>query len=346
MKKNICGIIIFISLCLVFFSGCVNVSGNIIATNNTNDSVDYKLLFVQDGQIFLSDQQGLNAENISKNGKENFSPFWGDKGSTVLFIAKQDDYYEVRQNNISQNKSDLLWGSKKEPREVNISPDRRWLIYAEEKACFLFDIENKKAVRISDNCEAISWSASDKKILYLANNKLYWRDFNVSAELGQTNEASDREMKSPIFLDATTIIFEAKNLDSNPATYDLYQLSINNKQISRLTNLNFSQHADVSLQLSPDNSKMLYSFSAVSAPNTETWLVTLANPDLSKKVLDNAHKIIWNQQSDGYYFVQDDLDENNQIVHNIYQVSKDGLNKKKIIANADNPVYFYDVLSK
>ena len=340
MKKNICGIILFFCFSL-FYSGCLPLPQNNNVPDKTENLADKKLLFVQDGQIFLSDQQGLDAENISDNSKENFSPLWGAKGNTVLFIAKQDDYYEVWQNNISQNESDLLWGSKKEPRAVNISPDRRWLIYAEEKACFLFDIEYKKAVRISDNCEAISWSVQDKKILYLANNKLYWRDFNVSAQVGQANEASDREMKSPIFLDATTIIFEAFNQDSSPATYDLYQLSINNNQTSRLTNLNFSPHDNVSLSLSPDNSKMLYSFSSASAPNTETWLVALANPDLSKKVLDNAQKIIWNQQSDGYYFSQDDLDENNQIVHNIYQVSKDGLNKKKIVANADNPVYFY-----
>lgn len=316
--------------CVIFFSGCLPATQtniNVEPTYNENRT----LLFTRDGQIYAAEPDGKNEINISDNNKENFSPLWVTTGKEVLYISSLNGYYEVRQKNLPTGEENLLWGSKAAPKFINLSQDKAWLVYAEENGCYLFNKEEKKASRISEECSAVSWAFKKKRFVLSAGNKLYLYEFNIKQDLSEPKEIFNSEARAPIFLDDNNIIFEAQDPDANPASLDIHKLSLQDNSLTQITDLNFPSHENVSLQLSPDKQKIAYSFAE------ETWLIMVESPELAKQVLQNAEELIWNESSDGFYYVSSVVDENNEIGHNIYSATKDGLNKKRIIANASSP---------
>jgi len=316
-------------LLLIFlFTGCQDTTDNNIPL--AADKVE--LIFVKDNQITGSDSSGQGIVNLSLNNRINFAPLWIEKGSNILFISELNGFYEVWQKNILTAEKELLWGSKKKPQFINVSPDSLWLTYSEEQACFLLNIKEKKASRISDNCQSLSWAPKDKALVFATTDKLYRRSFNVKIELDATQEIYTSVVKSPIFLDNQNLAFVAANPDTNPTTYDLYTLSLSDKNLSRLTSLYFPTADSVAMQLSPDKKNIMANF------NNHIWLVTLSEPKLAKEVLANAEQAVWNSTSDGFYYSVSEVDENNEMVHNIYRASLNGLNKEKIISAAENPV--------
>lgn len=316
-------------LLLVFlFTGCQETTNNNIPL--AADKVE--LIFVKDNQITGSDSSGQGIVNLSMNNKINFAPLWIKKGSTILFISELNGFYEVWQKNIISGESELLWGSKKKPQFINASPDSLWLTYSEEQACFLLNIKEKKASRISNNCQSFAWAPKDKALVFVTTDKLYRRSFNVKTELDAAQEIYAGAIKSPIFLDDQNLALVTANPDTNPTTYDLYKLSLSDKNLSRLTSLYFPAADNVEMQLSPDKKNIMANF------NNHVWLVTLTEPNLAKEVLANAELAVWNGTSDGFYYSASAVDENNEMVHNIYRASLNGLNKEKIISQAENPV--------
>ncbi|MFA6027924.1 MAG: hypothetical protein WC752_03280 [Patescibacteria group bacterium] len=327
MLKKIC----LLLACAILFSGCLNQP-----QANTNSQQIFNanrvLLYIQDGQIYAAEEDGQDPVNVSNNNKENFSPVWITKGAEALFIAKQNEYYEVWQTNLESEDTQLLWGSKKEPNLIALSPDNLWLTYAEEGGCFLFNKEEKNATRISEECNFLSWAHKKKRFVYISEDKLFVRDFNIKQDLSEPKEIYSGELQYPLFLDDNTIIFEAPDENSDPATHDIYKLSLEDSVKTAITDLNWPGHENVRLAISPDKEKIAYSF------DEETWLIPIASPELAKQVLTKASDLIWDMESSGYYYTAEEVDENNELRHNIYRATKDGLNKQLIINNAEKPV--------
>lgn len=312
--------------CLLFI-GCTNNSTtNTSNTNNTPEFTGEELLFIKNNQIYASNENGLNLINISQNNKTNFSPFWLEKAESVLFVSLEDNYYELWQKNLVTNESVLLWASKKEPELINLSPDRMWLTYIEDSACFLFGIENKTAQRISENCSYVNWAPKEERFVYLEEDKLFLRDFNIKQELSEPQEVFVGEINSPIFTDDKNLIWET----SEENEYDLYTYSLASNELESLTDLNFETAQAVSLILSPDSKKVLY------IRDDKVWLINLNNKT-GKLIITDIYDIIWDTDSEYLYYTKQENE-----VSSIFKVTKDGLNKQEVVNQAANPIFYHN----
>jgi hypothetical protein len=325
--------IFFLLFLLLFLSGCSSVD-----TININSSATYdgqEILFVKNQEIYAVDADGQNLLNISQNDSNNFFPFWLKQKEVMLFVSEKDDFYRIWKKDLVNNSSDLLWGSKLEPKFISLSPDHNWLIYAEEKTCFLFSIKNKSAQKIADVCDYVAWSDSSRSFVYQQGDTLYLREFNINQQLGEASELFKSVALGAIFLDQKNLLFETVDPESETAKYDLYRFSLDSKILTAVTNLDFSLAQKAQLALSPDKSQLLYNRTDNNTSMPSAWLVNISQtPALAKLVLNNAQEIIWQADSGGFYYIINELDENGDLVENFYRCTKDGLNKEKIQDNA------------
>lgn len=319
---------------LIFFSaGCA--TDNTANTDNSNSYNNQELLFAQNGQIYAADADGGSSINVSQHEGNDFSPYWLKEKEIFMYISKKDGFYGIWQKNLLNSDQDLLWGSKLAPKFISLSQDSNWLIYAEDQTCFLFNIGNKSAQKIADACDHVAWSDSSRSFIYQQLDKMYFREFNIKQELSAAKELYQGTAMGTIFSDQKNLIFETKDTEPDAATYDLFKFSLDTRILTAMTDLNFTAADQVDLILSPDKAKLIYNRVDSATKIPSAWLVNTAQtPSLAKLVLNNAREIVWQKDSEGFYYTVAELDENSNEISSIFRASKDGLNKEKIQDNA------------
>lgn len=326
--------ILLILFILFFSAGCA--SDNI---NNTDSAVTYsgqELLFVQNAQVYAADLDGQNSINVSNHDGNNFSPLWLKEKEAIMFVSEKDGFYEIWQKNLLSGDSNILWGSKLAPKFTSLSPDHNWLIYAEEKTCFLFNMNTKNAQKIADRCDHVAWSSQSRSFIYQEGDTIYLREFNIKQELSAAKELFKGLARGTIFLDQKSLIFETIDTEPDATKYDLYKFSLDTKILTAVTNLDFSAADNIDLQLSPDGTQLIYNRVDSATKIPSAWLVNVVQtPALAKLVLNNALEIIWQKDNTSIYYVINELDEESNNIPNIFRASKDGLNKEKIQDDAN-----------
>lgn len=335
--------ILILSLFVLCFAGCQKSADNINVEKI--DLENKQLLYVQDQQIYLADELGKNAVNISHNNKNNFAPLWLKKGEQVLYYAQANNYFEIIKQDLNTQETTMLASSKQQPHEIVLSQDRKWLVYKEDSGCYLLDLEDINTQRFSLACSNIDFSTA-KKFVYQEDDKIYLLEFSLDKKILAPKELLSDFVSQPIFLNNQTILFQKKNDTADQETYDLYTFSLADNSQARITNLNLPLPSNNNLINLDGGKKIIYQL--FYEDYNETYLVTLSELNIAKKILENTSQLTQDNDNQYFYYVQEEsLANNEETVHNIYRLSLDGINKESLINNALQPSFYttqkYDI---
>lgn len=335
-KQLVIGIIIS---SVFILSGCIPPDDEIIITADptiNNKITGEEIIFVRDQQIFITDSEVENEVQLTENEFNNYAPSWLPGYEEIIYLSQEDEYTKLWKLNLVNREQELITATKDQPNYLAVNVQASYLLYLQNNALFLLDLQTHTTQKIGENITFPVWGPAGDSFAYLQDQTLKYVQFDKYGALAPVQELQNGNFFAPQFIDDQEMMIIQKLEDY----FALVRIDLETTQtISEITQFETEQMDQVLLRKAPDKEHVLFSY----VPSLETmegksYIIELKKGEQTELV-NSGFDYLWHADQKHLYFQANEFDESNTLSRNLYQVNLQGKKKKEVLKDVQEVVF-------
>jgi Tol biopolymer transport system component len=256
MKKQRATITIIV-LCSIFFM----LLRSQLAPAGEGGKIAFCKFFGSNTQIVVTNENGENLVNLSKNNLYDFDPEWLPDGKYIAFVSKRDGNPEIYIMAADGSNQHRITNDQSDNRTPSFSPDGRKLAFTQitlqgansVHKIFIINIDGQEKKFLTDGMSP-NWSPDGKRIAFSKkepdkdNWGIYLMDTDGNNQVNIANNGTDPDW-SP---DGKQIVFSSNR---EKGVYSIYKMDSNGQRVVQLIQSDGDNTAPV---WSPDGQSIAY----------------------------------------------------------------------------------------